>query len=236
MSETIINLFTKIKDIFVKNMPYNIIIGMLVLILTIFFTALIVRKIIKLFAKTLGPPKKTIPISQIMEKVKVMHGREEFERFVEELMIKDGYNIIASQLKSGKDQGADIIAEKGGERYCVQCKRYKQTIRNDAIQEVIAGMLYHSDNLGIIIKHAVVITTSKEFTRPAKDLAERAERELRRLSRDETRTIRLVGKYSLQNEIIEPVIEHVPEILQKIREEKKRSNASKININKITPR
>lgn len=64
------------------------------------------------------------------------------------------------------DQGADIIAYKGRLCAVIQCKMYKGTVGNAAVQEVLAAKLYYSADV------AAVVTTSS-YTKSAIRLAEK---------------------------------------------------------------
>lgn len=96
------------------------------------------------------------------EKFDYMTG-EDFEVFVSVVLEKIGY--INTQLTKGSgDQGVDIIAEKDGVRYAIQCKRYSQPVGNKAVQEVLAGKNYYKCHVGAVI-------TNNYFTQSAKELA-----------------------------------------------------------------
>lgn len=102
--------------------------------------------------------KETIQnISQIDE----MSG-EEFENYIEELLIKMGYST--RKTKGSSDQGIDIIATKGNLRLGVQTKRYTNKVSNKAVQEVVAGISYYNLDKGLVI-------TNSSFTKPAQELA-----------------------------------------------------------------
>ena len=65
--------------------------------------------------------------------------------------------------KSG-DQGIDIIAYKDGLKYGIQCKYYKGSVPNKAVQEAYSGSKYYNCNV------AMVMTTG-QFTKQAIELA-----------------------------------------------------------------
>jgi HJR/Mrr/RecB family endonuclease len=85
----------------------------------------------------------------------------EFERHVADTYRKLGYQAI---LTPTHDQGADVIAEKSGERIAIQCKHWGSSVGNDAVQQAIAGKAFYKCN------QAVVICTSG-FTSGALELA-----------------------------------------------------------------
>lgn len=65
------------------------------------------------------------------------------------------------------DQGADVIARKGGYVLILQCKKYNKAIGNRAVQEAISAKVYYQAT------HAAVVAT-KNYTPAAKALAQKA--------------------------------------------------------------
>ena len=92
-----------------------------------------------------------------------MEGHD-FEYFCAELLKKNGFWNVAVTNGSG-DQGVDIIAEKEGIRYGIQCKCYSSDIGNRAVQEVYAGRTFYKCHVGIVL-------TNRYFTNSAKKLAQ----------------------------------------------------------------
>jgi HJR/Mrr/RecB family endonuclease len=90
----------------------------------------------------------------------------QFEKFICQLMIRMGYS--AEVTKASGDQGIDVLAQKNGEKYGVQAKRYTSSVGNAAVQEVIAGMTFYN------CEHGIVITNSN-FTKSAFNLANKAD-------------------------------------------------------------
>lgn len=87
-----------------------------------------------------------------------------FENFCAELLRKNNYTDVLVTSQS-RDQGIDIIAEKNGVKYGIQCKCYSSDIGNDAVQQVNAGIVFYKCHVGIVL-------TNKYFTPMAKQLAE----------------------------------------------------------------
>ncbi len=97
-----------------------------------------------------------------MAEVDQMTGIQ-FEEFCSMMLKKAGYTNI-SLTKASNDQGVDITAEKDGNRYAVQCKRYNSVLSNTPVQEVFAGSrLYGCDT--------PVVMTNSYFTKGAMELA-----------------------------------------------------------------
>lgn len=86
-----------------------------------------------------------------------------FEIFCADILRKNGYRNVRVTSGSG-DQGVDVLAERDGIKYAVQCKRFAQPVSNKAIQEVYAGMKYYNCHVGIVM-------TNNYFTQSAKQLA-----------------------------------------------------------------
>ncbi len=87
----------------------------------------------------------------------------QFEKYCAKLLKSKGYTNIQT-TQASKDQGIDIIADKGKYRYGVQCKYYDRPVGNSAVQEAAAGAKYYGCD------RAVVMTNST-FTEPAGSLA-----------------------------------------------------------------
>lgn len=87
---------------------------------------------------------------------------KEFEIFLKQLFNNLGYQV--ENLRHTKDQGADLIISKFGERIAVQAKRYSGNVGNSAIQEIVAAIKHYNTNRGMVI-------TTSYFTSSAVELA-----------------------------------------------------------------
>lgn len=94
-----------------------------------------------------------------------MTGRD-YEFAVARYLQKCGFTNVSVTKASG-DQGADLIAYKGGCKYAVQCKYYSKPVDNKAVQEVLAGKAYYGCN-------GAMVVTNQTFTKSAVELAQRA--------------------------------------------------------------
>lgn len=103
------------------------------------------------------------------KKIKPQHFDEleghEFEYFCAELLEKKGFMDVEVTKGSG-DYGADILAEKDGVTYAIQCKCYTAPIGVKAIQEAYAGRDYYDRMVGAVL-------TNQYFTTPAVDAAKK---------------------------------------------------------------
>jgi len=88
----------------------------------------------------------------------------EFEIFIADLLKRNGYTNVVNTRQSG-DYGADVLAEKDGLNYAVQCKFYSRPVGNKAVQEVYSAAQYYNCQESIVI-------TNNTFTRGAIALAE----------------------------------------------------------------
>lgn len=93
-----------------------------------------------------------------------MEGHE-FESYCADLLRKNGFVNVSVTPGSG-DHGVDVIAEKEGVRYAVQCKCYSSALGNTPVQEVCAGKSMYNCHVGVVM-------TNNYFTAGAKQLAEK---------------------------------------------------------------
>lgn len=91
-----------------------------------------------------------------------MEGHE-FEFWCADALRKLGYHHVEVTPGSG-DQGVDVLAQKDGIKYAVQCKRYSSDLGNKPVQEVHAGKAIYHCHVGVVI-------TNQHFTTGAKELA-----------------------------------------------------------------
>src|SRR5262249_25611383 len=83
------------------------------------------------------------------------------EQFLAQVFHLLGYH---ARITKKPDQGVDLVVTGNGLKLAVQAKGYHNSVGNDAVQEVVAGMpMYQCTS-------CVVITNSR-FTRPAQQLA-----------------------------------------------------------------
>ncbi len=91
-----------------------------------------------------------------------MEGHE-FEYFCAELLQENGFYEVEVTRASG-DYGIDILAEKDGVTYAIQCKCYSAPVGVKAIQEAYAGRDYYDRMVGAVL-------TNQYFTNPAVEAA-----------------------------------------------------------------
>ena len=93
-----------------------------------------------------------------------MEGHE-FEYFCADLLKRNGFTEVEVTKGSG-DYGADILAQKEGVTYAVQCTCYTGPVGVGAVQEVYAGRDYYDRMVGAVM-------TNQYFTSPAVKAAEK---------------------------------------------------------------
>lgn len=92
-----------------------------------------------------------------------MEGHQ-FEHYCAELLKRNNYENVEVTQGSG-DHGIDILAEKDGITYAIQCKCYSSNIGNAAVQQAYTGKgFYHKD--------IAVVLTNRYFTSQAKEEAQ----------------------------------------------------------------
>lgn len=86
----------------------------------------------------------------------------DFEHWVASKLNDAGWT--ASVTQASGDDGVDVIAVRNGSSVAVQCKRFKGSVGNKAVQEVYSGMKHMQ------LDRAVVISTG-QYTKAAQNLA-----------------------------------------------------------------
>ena len=92
----------------------------------------------------------------------LMEGHE-FEYYCAELLKKCGFQEVQVTRGSG-DYGIDVLAEKDGITYAIQCKCYTAPVGVKAVQEAYAGRDYYDRMVGVVL-------TNQYFTQPAVEAA-----------------------------------------------------------------
>jgi restriction system protein len=93
-----------------------------------------------------------------------MEGHE-FEHFCADLLRRRGFKEVIVTKGSG-DFGIDILAERDGISYGIQCKNYSAPIGVKAVQEVYAGRDYYDCMVGVVM-------SNQYFTGPAVEAAKK---------------------------------------------------------------
>lgn len=99
-----------------------------------------------------------------LESIDTMDGHE-FEYWCADLLRKNGF-LNVSVTKGSGDQGVDVLAEKEGIHYAIQCKCYSHDLGNKPIQEVYTGKRIYGCQIGAVM-------TNQHFTSGAKEAAKK---------------------------------------------------------------
>lgn len=98
------------------------------------------------------------------DEMDLMEGHE-FEYYCAELLRDHGFLEVEVTRSSG-DYGIDILAQKEGITYAIQCKCYNAPVGVKAVQEAYAGRDYYDCMVGAVM-------TNQYFTAPAADAAKK---------------------------------------------------------------
>lgn len=94
----------------------------------------------------------------------LMEGHD-FEYFCADLLRKRGFLEVEVTKASG-DYGIDILAEKDGVTYAIQCKCYAAPVGVFAVQQAYAGRDFYDKMVGVVM-------TNQYFTAPAVEAAKK---------------------------------------------------------------
>lgn len=88
-----------------------------------------------------------------------------FEELACDILTANGFEM-AETTPASRDFGVDILAQKEGMTYAIQCKRYTEPVGLEAVQQVYAGRAYYEC-------HVAVVLTNQTFTSGAQKLADK---------------------------------------------------------------
>lgn len=132
--------------------------------LTILITIIISILLLTFFIAGIIYVLRCVRRSRRADVIDEMEGHE-FEYFCADLLEKRGFVDVEVTRGSG-DFGVDILAEKDGVTYAVQCKRYQGPVGVDAVLKTYAGRDYYDRMVGAVM-------TNQYFTVPAVEAAEK---------------------------------------------------------------
>lgn len=92
------------------------------------------------------------------------HGQD-FELLTVKLLLANGFEKACATQGSG-DYGIDVIAEKEGVTYAIQCKCYSGSVGNKAVQEAFSGKAYYNCMIAVVF-------TNNFFTNAAIETAKK---------------------------------------------------------------
>lgn len=87
---------------------------------------------------------------------------EDYEQFCADELKKYGFKNIRLTKSSG-DYGVDIVCEKRGEKWAVQCKYYSSHVGLGAVQQAAAGKAMYECDRAMVITNSVFTSQAKEL-------------------------------------------------------------------------
>ena len=100
-------------------------------------------------AECKGREKKKHSVARKVEELMELSPRD-FEEYIAALLSDMGYKNVELTPYSN-DKGVDVLAEKDGLRYAVQCKRYKGTVGSPDMQKFLGAMQHAGAEKGIFV-------------------------------------------------------------------------------------
>lgn len=76
----------------------------------------------------------------------------DYENSVATTLKEMGFDVHTT--KASGDQGADVLAQKNGISFAIQCKMYSKPVGNKAVQEANAGRNFYSCDYGVVVSNA----------------------------------------------------------------------------------
>lgn len=76
----------------------------------------------------------------------------DYENSVATTLKEIGFDVHTT--KASGDQGADVLAQKNGISFAIQCKMYSKPVGNKAVQEANAGRDFYSCDYGVVVSNA----------------------------------------------------------------------------------
>ena len=86
----------------------------------------------------------------------------EFEEYIAKLLSRDGYIHVEVTRGSGY-QGVDVLAQRDGVSYAVQCKHYTGKIPNKAVQEAYAGAKFYGCDVPVVLTNSYFSPSALEL-------------------------------------------------------------------------
>lgn len=83
----------------------------------------------------------------------------EYEFYCAEILNNNGWD--ARTTVATGDQGVDIIAERGGIKVAIQCKRYANPVGNKSVQEVTSGKEFWEADFAVVVTNSTYTISAK---------------------------------------------------------------------------
>lgn len=136
--------------------------------MTPYITTIIILIILAILILSIAIVLRIKNRNKYIEDYDLMEGRD-FEFFCADLLKKRGF-IDVEVTKGSGDNGVDILAEKDGVSYAIQCKRYEEPVGVKAVQEAYAGRDYYDKMVGVVMSNQYFTKGATEMARKLKIL------------------------------------------------------------------
>lgn len=93
----------------------------------------------------------------------------QFEHYCAELLKKTGFSDAKVTQGSG-DYGIDILAEKEGVSYAIQCKCYSNPVGNKSVQEAYSGKEFYKSMVAVVLTNSTFTYAAKETAKQTRVL------------------------------------------------------------------
>lgn len=89
----------------------------------------------------------------------------DYEQYCADILRRHGWSAVTTATTG--DQGIDIIAEKGGLRVVLQCKKYSGSVGNEAVQQAIAGGIFGQADKAAVVSPAPYTISAQQLASAA---------------------------------------------------------------------
>lgn len=99
--------------------------------------------------------------SSLMQKIDSKMSSKEYKHHCASLL--SGLGWAARVKRASGDQSVDVIAEKGGQKLIIQCKKYSNPVGNKPVEEVIAAMKIEDADFAAVVSNSAFTLSAREL-------------------------------------------------------------------------
>lgn len=96
----------------------------------------------------------------VLADIDIMDGLV-FERYVADLLKKQGFRNVS--LTEQYDMGVDIVAEKGGQRWGIQVKRYNGLVKAAAVRQVVTALKFYGCERSMVVTNSTYSNVARQL-------------------------------------------------------------------------
>ena len=85
----------------------------------------------------------------------------DFERYVADLLKQHGFQNVS--LTEQYDMGVDIVAEKDGQRWGVQVKRYRGLVKAAAVRQVVTALKFYGCERSMVVTNSTYSNVARQL-------------------------------------------------------------------------